>query len=133
MKSLLKHFSTDIDKKQATDTGMAMVLILLLIGYFTGEVTYFKLSIPILILNMIYPMLFYPLAIFWFGLSHLIGGLVSKVLLTLVFFTILLPIGLIRRILGKDSLHLKAWKKDSTSAMTDRNKTFTSEDLVDPF
>lgn len=131
--ALKSYFSTDITKKQATDTGMAAVLILLLIGLFTGEVLFFKVAIPVLVVNMTFPMFYYPLAIVWFGFSHLLGTYVSKILLSVVFFGLVAPIGLLRSVLRKDSLLLKEFKKSDKSVMKVRNHSFTGKDLESPF
>ena len=133
MKILLEQFPTKIDRNQASDTGMAMVLILLLVGYFSESVVYFHIAIPVLIINMTFPIFFKPVAVIWFGLSHIIGGVVSRILLTLVFTFVVVPIGFLRKLLGKDSLFLKKWKQGSSSVLLERNKTFTPEDLTHPF
>ena len=72
-------FPKTISKKQASDTGMAAVLILLLIGLFTHNNLYYKIAIPVLIINMTFPMFYYLFAIIWFGFSQLLGTVVSKI------------------------------------------------------
>ncbi|MDN5205406.1 SxtJ family membrane protein [Fulvivirgaceae bacterium BMA10] len=126
-------FPTSISKQQTVDTGMAMILILLLIGFFTDQVIYYKICIPVLVLNMTVPKIYYPLAIVWFGLSNLLGMVMSRVLLSVVFSLVVVPIGALRKMMGKDSMQLKNWKKDSGSAMKTLNKTFTSRDLERPY
>jgi hypothetical protein len=69
----------------------------------------------------------------WFALSHFLGSIVSKILLSLLFFTIVTPIGLVRRLAGADSLKLKKWRTGSTSSFTDRNQTYSAEDLERPY
>ena len=132
-KNIGKYFPITISKKQATDTGMAMLLILLLIGYFSENNLYFKISIPVLIVNMTIPMFFYPFAIAWLGFSQLLGTIVSKILLTVVYVTMVIPVGLVRRIFGKDTLQLSEFKKDTGSVMKTRNYIFTSKDIERPF
>jgi len=78
-------------------------------------------------------MFYYPFAILWFGLSNLLGTIVSKILLSIVFFIIVLPVALLRRMLGKDSLLLKKFKKSSESVMKTRNQTYVATDLEKPF
>lgn len=126
-------FQKTITKKQASDSGMAVVLILLLIGVFTHRDIYYKIAILALILNMAFPMFFYYFAIFWFGLSQMIGTVVSKIILSLVFFIVVLPVGLFRRMLGKDTLQLKQFKKSKESVMIKRNHHFSTKDIVNPF
>jgi hypothetical protein len=57
----------------------------------------------------------------------------SKIILSVVFFVILMPVGLFRRIIGKDSLKLKQFKKGKDGVMLQRNHRFTSNDIVNPF
>jgi len=132
-KNLWNFFPRTISEKQASDTGMAAVLIFLLIGFFTGNTLYYKIAIPILIINMTYAMFFYPLAIVWLGLTQLLGAFVSKILLSLVFLLLVVPVGVFRRLLGKDSLQLNEFKKSRNSAMKTRNYSFTSKDIEKPY
>jgi hypothetical protein len=128
-----RFFPKTVTKKQASDSGMAIVLILLIIGIFTGNEVYYKISIPVLVIDMTFPMFFYYFAILWFGLSHLIGTIVSKVILSLVFFIVVLPVGLVRKLMGKDSLKIRQFKKSSDSVMIKRNHQFTSKDIIHPY
>jgi hypothetical protein len=122
-----------ISDKEAADTGMAMTLILLLLGYFTGNPMYFLLAIPVQLLNMIWPSAFRPLAYIWLGLTNLLGTVMSKIILSIIFFMVVLPMGLFRRATGKDPLQLKKFRKDKSSVMVERNHNFGSNDLANPF
>jgi NhaP-type Na+/H+ and K+/H+ antiporter len=122
-----------ITKKEAGDTGMAMVLICLLLGYFTGKAMYNTIAIPLLVLNMAFPMFYYPFAIVWLGLTNLLGMVVSKILLSVVYIVVLLPVGLVRRMMGKDSLALKQFKKGNDSVMINRDHQFSGNDIIHPY
>lgn len=124
---------TKIGKDQCKDTGMAMVLILLLTGYFTDNPLFYQIAILVLLVNMIAPRAYYPLAILWFGLSNILGAVMSKVILAIIFFVVVVPVGLLRKVAGKDPMLLKRWKKGSHSAMKVRNHTFTAKDLEKPY
>jgi hypothetical protein len=126
-------FKKRIGKKEASDSGMAVVLILLLIGLFSGNNLYYKFAIPALVVNMIYPMFYKYFAIFWFALSQLIGTVVSRIILTVVYVILVVPVGLIRRLIGKDSLQLRNYKKSSESVMKTRDYHFTSKDILHPY
>jgi len=128
-----KYFSTSISKKQSSDTGMAMVLILLIIAMLTENNIYLLISIFALIVDMTFPTFYYPVAIIWLGFSHLLGTIISKILLSIVFVLMVIPVGLIRRLLGKDSLKLTQFKKSSNSVMKKRNYSFISKDIQKPF
>ncbi len=130
---LKKFLPESISKKEATDTGMAMVLICLLLGYFTKTNIFYIIAIPAHIINMAFPMFYYPFAMVWLGVTNLLGAIVSKVLLSVVYLVILLPIGLFRRLIGKDSLNLNGFKKQKTSVMITRDYEFTAKDIQNPF
>jgi hypothetical protein len=128
-----EYFPKTISKKQASDTGMAVVLIFLVIGLFSQNNLFFKIAIPLLIIDMIFPMFFYFFAIIWLGFSHLLGTIVSKIILTIVFTIMVIPIGIFRRLIGKDSLLLTKFNKSSESVMVIRNKIFTLKDIEKPY
>lgn len=132
-KDLWSYFPRTISTKQAADTGMAAVLLLLLIGLFSHNNLYYKIAIPVLIMNMTFPMFYYPFAIIWLGLSQLLGTIVSKIILSIIYFILVIPVGVFRRLLGKDSLQLSQFKKGKTSVMQTRNHTFVSEDIENPY
>jgi hypothetical protein len=127
------HFSTSITKLQVQGSGMAVVLILLIIGLATKEDIYYKISIGTLVMNMIFPMFFYPFAVFWYGLGNVLGSVVSRVLLLIIYLVILLPVALFRQLIGKDPLLLKKFKKDTGTVMKSRNHTYEAGDLEKPF
>jgi hypothetical protein len=118
---------------EARDTGMAVVLICLLLGYWGILVQFLPISIFLLLLTMVWPNAFRPLAVIWFGLSRLLGEVVSRVVLTVLFFLLVTPIGLIRRWTGADDLQLKKWKKGEDSVFVLREGPVKDKDLVQPF
>lgn len=133
MKHLRQAFSKRITKNQARDTGMAMVLLCLLLGLLTHTDWLFTVAIPVLVLTMIAPMAYYPVAVLWLGLSHLLGTVISRVLLTGVFFVVVLPVGLVRRMLQKDSLQLREFGRGKGSVMKTRDHVYTPADIDKPY
>ena len=120
-------------KEQAKDTGMAMVLICLLLGYWGKFPKFLPVSVALLLITMIWPNAFRPLATLWFGLSHVLSSVVSRVILTLLFFLIVTPIALIRRALGADALQLKKWKQNRDSVFVVREGALQAKDLENPY
>ncbi|QLA17625.1 SxtJ family membrane protein [Desulfolutivibrio sulfoxidireducens] len=120
-------------KAQARDTGMAMVLICLLFAQFGGYKALVPVAMLVLLVNMISPGVYRPLARLWFGLSHVLGTVMSKVILSLAFFVVLTPIGLVRKAMGKDSLRVACWKKGTDSVFRVRDHTFIASDIEQPF
>lgn len=64
---------------------------------------------------------------FWNKLSLLSGRISNTLLLTLIFFLVLTPVGLIRRWLGKGGM-LRV-PRGQRSNFTDRDHSFTGKDL----
>ena len=119
--------------EQAKDTGMAMVLICLLLGYWGKFPKFLPVSLALLIITMAWPNAFRPLAVLWFGLSHLLGSVMSRVILTVLFFLIVTPIALIRRLMGADALQLKKWKQGQGSVFVVREGVIQGKDLETPY
>ena len=122
-----------ITRDQSRDTGMAMVLLLVLALLKWGRHELLIAALIVHVVNMIVPQVFRPVAIAWFGLAHLLGAVASRVLMFVVFALVVTPIGLLRRALGKDSLRLRAFRSGDESVMTVRNHTFTAGDLEKPY
>lgn len=129
----LQFFSRKITKNQSRDTGMAMVLLLLIVAASRKREGYLFVAMALQILNMTVPQVYKPVAVIWLGLSDLLGSVVSRVLLSIVFFVVVTPIGMFRRLMGKDSLKLRAFKASKESVMLERNHTFVGKDLEAPF
>ena len=132
-KIVTELFKRSITKEQSKDTGMAMVLLLLLFSAAFKKQSVVTAAVVALIIDMTFPRLYRPVAVLWLGLSHLLGTVVSKILLTLVFFGVVTPIGLARKLLGIDSLKLKEFKSGKNSVMAIRNHTFTGQDIEKPY
>jgi hypothetical protein len=132
-KSPKPPFWLSASKDQAKDTGLALVLVCCIVFLVTKEQRLILLATGLQLLNMIAPALFKPLAKLWFGLSHILGTVMSKVMLTLVFFLLVTPMGLSRRLVGKDTLQLRRFGRDRTSVFRNREHLFTSADIEQPF
>ena len=118
--------------EQRKDPGLAIVLICLLCGYFYTEKV-LGAAIVFLVITMTYPPVFKYPAAFWFKFSHLLGTGVTKVILSICYFVIVTPIGLLRRILKYDSMQLSKFRNDSSSVFNERQHTFTGSDLEPPY
>lgn len=122
-----------IAKNQARDAGLALLLILLLIIYFSENLSLMVPSIAVLVLVIVWPTIFRPFAMLWFGLSNILGTIVSKIILTILFFLIVTPVGLFMRALGKDSMRSKDWKSGQDSVLQECNHIYTKKDIEKPY
>ena len=71
------------------------------------------LAIIFIILGLKNSKLLTPLNILWFKFGILLGKIVSPLIMIIIFFFVVTPIGLLMRILNKDLLNLKFNNKDS--------------------
>jgi hypothetical protein len=129
----IPFFSKAVNQNQAKDTGMAMALICLFVAYFCGINGCYLAAMILLISNMIWPRIFTPIVYFWFGLSKILGAVVSRILLSLLFFLLVTPIGLLRRMWGKDPMMLKDWKAGNSSVFKIRDREYQPEDMRTPY
>ncbi|MGD9211318.1 MAG: hypothetical protein PVI90_11105 [Desulfobacteraceae bacterium] len=119
--------------KRAGDTGAALALILILCSIYSYDRRLIVFAAVSLFLSMATPIIFAPLSRFWFGLSEVVGGIVSRIMLSILFYGILLPLGLIRRLTGANPLALKLWCGDKKSLFVVREIKFKAGDLEKPF
>jgi multisubunit Na+/H+ antiporter MnhG subunit len=119
--------------EKCKDAGLALVL-LGLIGYQAWpRPLVMLLTIICLLVVMTCPVVFRPFARGWFALSNLLGAIVSRCLLTVLFLVLVVPVGRIRRALGNDAMQKKRWNKDKTSVFRSRDHEFTAQDLEHPY
>ena len=129
MAILLKHVSSS----QCKDAGLALVLMSLILALAFSPRYFLPLGIGVLVVTMTAPGLFKPFAKIWFGLSHGMGTIVSRIILTVLFFVLVTPVGYVRRWLGKDPMQLKSWKKGQASVFHNRDHLFKRQDLEHPY
>ena len=74
--------------------------------------TYLILSIIFLILGLFNSRILLPLNKFWMKFGLFLGNLISPIVMSIVFFCVVTPIGIILRLLRKDILNLKKNKSN---------------------
>jgi len=107
-------------KKELREFGLTIGGILLIIGgiaLWRGKsfFPYFLVIGGILfIMGIISPHVLKPLQKVWMGFSIVIGFFMSRLILTILFFAVITPIGILARLCGNDMLDVKIEKnKDS--------------------
>ena len=118
---------------RSRDTGMALVLVCLIVQLLQPHNGILVLAICLLVLTMTWPAAFAPAARVWFGLSHLLGTVVSTVILSLVFWLVVTPVAIFRKMLGADALQMQKWREGSLSVLKGKEHIYTKEDLERPY
>lgn len=118
---------------QERDVCLALTFFLLLIWLFCKAAWLVYAAMAFLLLGMIWPKAMRPFGVAWFGLANILGKIMSTALLSVVWLVLVLPVGLARRCMGKDSLRLKQWHDGKESCFVVRDHEYGSEDLKNPY
>ena len=109
----------DIKISSNRSFGIVFFIVFLIIAIYPltngGELRLWFLIISIffLFLGLINSKILNPLNKVWFKFGILLGKIISPLIMLILFFLIVTPIGLLMRILGKDLLKLNFEKKKS--------------------
>ena len=113
-------------KKELVKFGITIGIILILIAillFLNGNTSYsllFMFGVILILLGITIPKLLKPLYLIWMAFANLLGWIMTRVILTVLFFLILSPIALIARLFRNDFLNLKN-NESITSYWNDRN------------
>ena len=112
--------SNEINKSSNRSFGIVFFIVFLLIGFyplFNQEdlrIWSLIISAVFLILGILDSKILTPLNKIWFKFGILLGKIISPIIMGVIFFLIVTPIGIFMRILGKDLINLK-FKKNTKS------------------
>ena len=92
------------------------------------NLTFLTISIIFIILSFVFPSIFKYPNLIWFKFGRLLGFIISPIILSIVYLSVIMPIGIIFKIIKKDPLEKlfdsnqkTYWKeKISTSSMRDQ-------------
>ena len=100
--------------------GLVFFVFFLIIGLWpllgTNEIRYWSIffSIIFFLLGITNSKLLNPLNKIWFNFGMLLGKMISPLVMGIIFFLVVTPIGVIMRVFGKDILSLKYNKKNKS-------------------
>jgi hypothetical protein len=129
---LVKVFKK-VSGRQCSEFGQAVVLICIFLTLYLKDNHYIIAAFWVLLLTILIPDIFYPFAVLWFGLSTILSKISSFLILNIIFFFLVIPMGFFRKLLGKDTLRLKKFKSGRESVMIERNHLYEAVDLVNTF
>tara|TARA_B100000035_G_C20802691_1_gene466235 strand:- start:176 stop:562 length:387 start_codon:yes stop_codon:yes gene_type:complete len=101
------------NKSSNKSFGIVFFLVFFLIGIYpllySNDVRFWSLLISLifLILGLMNSKILTPLNRLWFKFGIILGKIISPIVMGVIFFLVVTPIGLIMRILKKDILNLK--------------------------
>ena len=94
---------------------VVFILVALYPLIYSGEIRIWSLvlSLIFLILGLLNSKILTPLNKIWFKFGIILGKIISPIIMGVIFFLVVTPIGLLMRLLGKDLLNLKYNKNKS--------------------
>ena len=112
-------FNNNIKISSNRSFGIVFFIVFLLIALYpitnNEDIRIWSLIISVIfiILGLLNSKILTPLNKLWFKLGIFLGKIVSSLIMGVIFFFVVTPIGLIMRMLGKDVLNLKQNKNKS--------------------
>ena len=106
-------------KKSNKSFGILFFIVFLVIGFWpsiSGEeirIWSISLSLLFLILGLLNSKILTPLYYAWIKLGLFLGKFISPVVMVIIFYLIISPFGIALRLIGKDPLMKKHYKKSS--------------------
>ncbi len=103
-----------------------LFMIIAIYPIFIGSslnIIFFIISIAFIILSFIFPSIFIYPNLIWFKFGKLLGLIISPIVLSIVYLSVIMPIGIVFKIIRKDPLEKSFdsskktyWKDKSTSS-----------------
>lgn len=121
-------------KKELRSFSIIFFLVSFVIAWYSGsQAVYFLILAGGFALAAIFtPKFIVPLHKVWMGVGIILGAIVSRIILILVFFLVVTPIGILAKLFGKDFLKLKL-DKPRLSYWEYREKQEAKEDYLKQF
>jgi hypothetical protein len=117
--------------KWVRDTGLVFALVFLLVGVKVSTIGFVLCAVFLLAL-LFAPLLLWPLARLWLFVAEVLGQVMNKVFFGLVFYVVVVPVGLLKRVFEGDQRDLGP-QPDKSSAFYEREKLVVAADLAKPF
>ena len=111
----IKETNKDLRKFGLTVGGVLAAIAALLFYFEKPSAIYFAVIGGLLILfGALFPKLLRPLNRIWMSLAIILGFIMSRVILTILYYLVLTPIGLLAKLIGKKFMVLKYDKSAKT-------------------
>ena len=121
------------EKSDLRKFGITIGVILLIIAgflFWSGKESLqilFTLGAVLLILGFTIPVILKPIYWVWMIFATILGWIMTRVILSLLFYLIFTPIGLVSRLFGKQFIELK-WDESKDSYWNYRSKKYIMKD-----
>ena len=115
-----------MNRSKHLETILVLVLALLVCYFLFGSTNWIKAAIGLGLIGLFIPFLAGKIHWLWMKLAHVLGYVMSRVLLSVIFFVILVPLAFFSRLAGKNTVKLK---KGGLTYFKERNFLYTKDSL----
>lgn len=119
------------NKQNNKEIVLSVQLGLLVAGYLTDSITFFIISLLIGLACNLSPIIENGISRTWLFIGQTIGQITKTIILTIIYYLLLTPLGLLKRIFTRDQYHF--YKAPAKSAWQRIDKLYDSEDLANPW
>jgi hypothetical protein len=120
-------------RKQCVEFGQVLVLVCIGLALYHKNLHFAFAAFWALLVTMLMPRIYLPFAMIWFGIAEILNRISSWLVLHLIFFILVVPVGMVRKWRGKDAMKLKQFKKSNGSVMIQRDHLYEAADLKNTF
>lgn len=111
-------------KAQNKDFGLVMTLAATAVAVITGVWTWVCVALVVAAVTAVAPVVLTPLSWCWFGLARVLERVVTSVLLAVVYYLVVTPVGLLRQLTAKKDV-----RKPSSSTLRDADHQYGPADF----
>ena len=122
-----------VGSRQCMEFGQVLVLVCIGLGLYHKNFHFAVAAFWAMLITILIPRIFFPFAVIWFGIAEVLNKISSWLVLHLVFFILVVPVGMVRKWSGKDTMKLKQFKKSRLSVMITRDHLYEAADLKNTF
>lgn len=124
--------SEGVNIKKTSDTIMVLAFAAIIFWFLTALKILIFIAAILLFLGIFFKGVAQKVSNYWLKLAEIVGGFNSKIILSVIFYAILLPVSLIYRCFHKDPLNINR-TPSKMSYWHKRDYTFTSSDIENPW
>jgi len=115
-----------LNEKQKLEALLVIVLGFGILYLILDRIWLLYAALGVGVLSLMFPFVKEGILWLWFKIAEVLGWVNTRILLSVVFFVILLPIARLSRLFTKDKLQLKSSEQ---SVFKTRNHLYTKEDI----
>ena len=110
---------------------LAITFLLLLLFIYSKNLNFIYLILGFIFGSLLFNRVADLFDMIWKKITHILGLISSTIILSVIFYVIVFPWGMILKLINKNPLLLNSNNK--TTTFNTRNKLFTSNDLQNPY